>query len=163
VQRGAQVVTGGTFRGREIAPAVLTNVAPESAVMKEEIFGPILPVLPYRTLDEAFELIASKEKPLVLYIFSRSRRIVKQILARTTAGGTAVNHALVQFYQLNLPFGGVGNSGMGKGHGYYGFQAFSNARGVFDQRLRFSPIEMLYPPYAGKLKEKLIDFTLKWL
>ncbi|PYQ29570.1 MAG: aldehyde dehydrogenase family protein [Acidobacteria bacterium] len=163
VQRGAQVVTGGTFRGREIAPAVLTNVAPDSAVMQEEIFGPLLPVLPYRTLDEAFDFIASKEKPLVLYIFSRSRRIVKQILARTTAGGTAINHALVQFYQLNLPFGGVGNSGMGKGHGYFGFQAFSNARGVFDQRTRFSAIEMLYPPYVGKLKEKLIDFTLKWL
>jgi len=163
VQRGAEVVTGGAFRGREIAPAVLTNVTSDAAVMREEIFGPILPVLTYRTLEEAFAFIGAKEKPLVLYIFSRSRRIVKQILARTTAGGTAVNHALVQFYQLNLPFGGVGNSGMGKGHGYFGFQAFSNARGVFDQRTRFSSIELLYPPYVGKLKEKLIDFTLKWL
>jgi aldehyde dehydrogenase (NAD+) len=163
VSEGAEVVTGGAFRGREISPTVLTNVAPGSAVMQEEIFGPILPVLSYRTLDDAFAAIAAKEKPLVLYIFSRSRRIVKQILARTTAGGTAINHALVQFYQLNLPFGGVGQSGMGKGHGYYGFEAFSNARGVFDQKLRFSPIEMLYPPYVGKLKEKLIDFTVKWL
>lgn len=163
VQQGAEIVTGGAFRGREIAPTVLTNVKPDSSVMREEIFGPILPVLSYRSLDEAFEFIAAKEKPLVLYIFSRSRRVVKNILARTTAGGTAVNHALVQFYQLNLPFGGVGHSGMGKAHGYYGFQAFSNARGVFDQRLRFSPIELLYPPYVGKLKEKLIDFTVKWL
>jgi aldehyde dehydrogenase (NAD+) len=163
VSEGAEVVTGGTFSGREISPTVLTNVAPGSAVMQEEIFGPILPVLSYRTLDDAFERIAAKEKPLVLYIFSRSRRIVKQILARTTAGGTAINHALIQFYQLNLPFGGVGQSGMGKGHGYYGFEAFSNARGVFDQKLRFSPIEMLYPPYVGKLKEMLIDFTVKWL
>jgi aldehyde dehydrogenase (NAD+) len=162
-QQGAEVVTGGTFHGREIAATVLTNVAPDAAVMREEIFGPILPVLTYRTLDEAFDFIGAKEKPLVLYIFSRSRRIVKQILGRTTAGGTAVNHALVQFYQLNLPFGGVGNSGMGKGHGYFGFQAFSNARGVFNQRTRFSAIEMLYPPYVGKLKEMLIDFTLKWL
>jgi len=163
VQQGAETVTGGAFRGREISPTVLTNVAPGAAVMQEEIFGPILPVLSYRTLDEAFDFIAAKEKPLVLYAFSRSRRIVKRILARTTAGGTAVNHALVQFYQLNLPFGGVGHSGMGKAHGYFGFQAFSNARGIFDQRTRFSAIELLYPPYVGKFKEKLIDFTVKWL
>jgi len=163
VEQGAEVVTGGAFRGREIAPTVLTNVAPHAAVMQEEIFGPILPVLSYRSLDEAFTTIASKQKPLVLYIFSRDRRIVKRILAATTAGGTAVNHALIHFYQLNLPFGGVGNSGVGKAHGYYGFEAFSNLRGVLDQRLRFSPIEMLYPPYAGKLKQKLIDFTVKWL
>ena len=163
VEQGAQVVTGGTFHGREIAPTVLTNVAPQAAVMQEEIFGPILPVLSYRSLDEAFTAIASKEKPLVLYIFSRDRGVVKRILARTTAGGTAVNHALIQFYQLNLPFGGVGQSGIGKAHGYYGFEAFSNLRGVFDQRLRFSAIEMLYPPYRGKLKEKLIAFTVRWL
>ena len=163
VERGAEVVTGGAFKGREIAPTVLTNVAPDAAIMKEEIFGPLLPVIPYRSLDEAFAYIAAKEKPLALYIFSRSRRIVKQILARTTAGGTVVNHTLIHFYQLNLPFGGVGHSGMGKAHGEYGFQAFSNARGIFDQRLRFSAIEMLYPPYLGKLKEKLIDFTVKWL
>jgi aldehyde dehydrogenase (NAD+) len=163
VEQGAEVVTGGSFRGREIAPTVLTNVAPHAGVMQEEIFGPILPVLSYRSLDEAFSAIAAKEKPLVLYIFSRDRRVVKRILAGTTAGGTAVNHALVHFYQLNLPFGGVGHSGVGKAHGYYGFEAFSNIRGVLDQRLRFSPIEMLYPPYRGKLKEKLIDFTVKWL
>lgn len=163
VEQGAEVVTGGSFRGREIAPTVLTNVAPHAGLMQEEIFGPILPVLSYRSLDEAFSAIASKEKPLVLYIFSRDRRVVKRILAGTTAGGTAVNHALIHFYQLNLPFGGVGHSGVGKAHGYYGFEAFSNIRGVLDQRLRFSPIEMLYPPYRGKLKEKLIDFTVKWL
>jgi aldehyde dehydrogenase (NAD+) len=163
MEQGAEVVTGGVFRGREIAPTVLTNVAADAPVMQEEIFGPILPVLTYRSLDDAFEAIAAKEKPLVLYAFSRDRRVVKRILARTSAGGTAVNHALVHFYQLNLPFGGVGNSGVGKAHGYYGFEAFSNARGVFDQRLRFSPIEMLYPPYRGKLKQMLIDFTVRWL
>lgn len=163
VERGAEVVTGGTFRGREIAATVLTNVAPDAAVMQEEIFGPILPVVGYRTIDDAFAMIAAKEKPLVLYAFSRDRRAVKQILARTTAGGTAVNHAAIQFYQLNLPFGGVGQSGMGRSHGFHGFEAFSNVRGVLEQRLRFSPIEMLYPPYVGKLKEKLIDFTVKWL
>ncbi|HEV3485266.1 MAG TPA: aldehyde dehydrogenase family protein, partial [Vicinamibacterales bacterium] len=163
VERGAEILTGGTFRGREIAPTVLGDVPPDAPLMQEEIFGPILPVLSYRSLDEAFDVIAAREKPLVLYAFSRDRRVVKQILRRTTAGGTAVNQTLVHFYQLNLPFGGVGHSGIGRSHGFYGFEAFSNVRGVLDQRLKFSPIELLYPPYRGKLKEKLIDFTVKWL
>jgi aldehyde dehydrogenase (NAD+) len=163
VANGARVVHGGVSRGREIEPTVLTNLAPGAAVMEEEIFGPLLPVLPYRTLEEALELIASKEKPLVLYIFSRARRVVREILARTRAGGTAVNHTLVQFYQLNLPFGGIGHSGVGKSHGFYGFEAFSNARGVFHQRLPISPIEMLYPPYVGRIKKFMIDFTVRWL
>lgn len=163
VERGAKVASGGSFRGRQIAPTVLTHVSPDAPVMQEEIFGPILPVVPYRSLDEALDFIASREKPLVLYVFSRARRVVKRILAQTSAGSTAVNDTLVQFYQLNLPFGGVGQSGMGRAHGFYGFEAFSNARGVFDQRLRFGAIQLLYPPYVGKLKEKLIDFTVKWL
>ena len=153
VAQGATVAYGGASRGREIEPTVLTNVSEGAAVMEEEIFGPVLPVLPYRTLDEALETIASKEKPLVLYIFSRARRVVREILARTRAGGTVVNHTLVHFYQLELPFGGVGHSGVGKSHGFWGFESFSNPRGVFDQRLPFSPTEMLFPPYVGRLKK----------
>ena len=163
VQRGAKVVAGGTFHDRDIAPTVLTDVPPDTAVMTEEIFGPILPVLSYRTLDDALAQIASREKPLVLYAFSRDRKVVEEILARTTAGGTVINHTMIHFYQLNLPFGGVGESGMGRGHGFSGFEAFSNTRAVLDQRLRFSPIEMIFPPYTGKLKKKIIDFTVKWL
>jgi aldehyde dehydrogenase (NAD+) len=142
---------------------VLTHVHPNAPVMQEEIFGPILPVLTYRTLDEAFAIIDTKEHPLVLYIFSRAKKVAREIIRRTRAGGTAINQTLVHFYQLELPFGGVGNSGVGKSHGFHGFEAFSNARGVLDQRLPFSAIEMLYPPYGGKLKQKLIDFTLRWL
>ena len=89
--------------------------------------------------------------------------MARDIVARTRAGGTAINHTLVHFYQLELPFGGVGNSGIGKSHGFAGFEAFSNPRGILDPRLPFSPIEMLYPPYGGKLKQKLIDFTVRWL
>ncbi|HUP62276.1 MAG TPA: aldehyde dehydrogenase family protein [Thermoanaerobaculia bacterium] len=163
IEQGAEIVTGGVFRGREIEPAVLANVRLDTPVMQEEIFGPLLPVVPYRSLDEAFAIIAAKEKPLVLYAFSRDRRVVKRILAHTSAGGTVVNHTMIHFYQLNLPFGGVGHSGVGKGHGFYGFESFSNPRAVVDQRTRRSPIGLLYPPYAGKLKEKLIDFTVKWL
>lgn len=162
VAAGAKVVAGGTFRGREIEPTVITNVPPESAVMREEIFGPVLPVLTYRTLDDAFRVIDAREKPLVLYVFSRDRKTVKKIMASTTAGGTAINHTMVHFYELELPFGGVGHSGSGRSHGFYGFESFSNVRGVLDQRLKFSAIELLFPPYGGKLKQKLIDLTVRW-
>jgi aldehyde dehydrogenase (NAD+) len=160
---GAEVITGGSGEGRLLQPTVLANVDPNSPVMQEEIFGPLLPVLSYRTLDEAFAFINAREKPLVLYVFSRARSAIRTILARTRAGGTAINHTMIHFYQLELPFGGVGHSGVGKSHGFYGFEAFSNARGVLHQRLPFSAIELLFPPYGKKLQKWLIDFTVRWL
>ncbi|MDP9192658.1 MAG: aldehyde dehydrogenase family protein [Acidobacteriota bacterium] len=163
VGAGAKAFLGGSANGRKIDATVLTDVPPDAAVMQEEIFGPVLPVLTYRSLEEAFAIIGGKEHPLVLYIFSRDRKVVRQIVRATRAGGTAINHTLIHFYQLELPFGGVGSSGVGKGHGFAGFEAFSNPRGVLDQRLPFSAIEMLYPPYKGKLKEFLTDFTIRWL
>jgi len=159
---GARVLAGGQARGREIAPTVLTDVAPDAAVMREEIFGPLLPMLTYSTREDAYRVIASREKPLVLYLFSRSRAVIREVLARTRAGGTAVNDTLVHFYQTNLPFGGVGNSGMGKSHGRFGFEAFSNMRGVLEQPTRFSIVQMVYPPYT-KVRQWLIDFTLRWM
>jgi aldehyde dehydrogenase (NAD+) len=161
VSGGAEVVAGGGFDQRAITPTLLTNVNPDSPVMQEEIFGPLLPMITYRTMDEALGVIASREKPLVLYLFSRSRKVIDDVIRRTTAGGTAINDTLVHFYQLNLPFGGIGESGVGKAHGQFGFEAFSNARGVFEQPTRFSAIQMLYPPYTN-FKKKLIDLTLKY-
>jgi len=164
VAAGAEVAGGASAFGddaRRIRPAVLTNVSADSPLMQEEIFGPLLPMLTYRGFDEAIAFVNGREKPLVSYIFSRERRVVDEFLSRTTAGATVVNHTLIHFFQLNLPFGGVGQSGVGKGHGYFGFQSFSNARAVLDQRTRFSPIELMFPPYT-RLKQKLIDFTLKY-
>jgi aldehyde dehydrogenase (NAD+) len=161
VSGGAEVVAGGRFEQRAIAPALLANVDPESPLMQQEIFGPLLPMMTYRTLDDALRIIAAREKPLVLYLFSRSRKVIEDVLRRTTAGGTAINDTLVQFYQLNLPFGGVGESGIGKAHGQFGFEAFSNARAVFEQPTRFSAIQLLYPPYTN-FKKKLIDLTLRY-
>lgn len=161
VSGGAEVVAGGGFDQRAIEPTLLANVDPESPVMQQEIFGPLLPMMTYRTLDDALRIIAAREKPLVLYLFSRSRKVIDDVLRRTTAGGTAINDTLVQFYQLNLPFGGVGDSGVGKAHGQFGFEAFSNARGVFEQPTRFSAIQLLYPPYTN-FKKKLIDLTLRY-
>jgi len=146
---------------RAIAPTIVDGAAEDAPVMQEEIFGPVLPILPYRTLDDAVRIVAEREIPLVLYLFSRDARVQREVLRRTRAGGTAINDTLLHFYQLNLPFGGAGNSGVGKGHGVFGFEAFSNARGVFEQPTRFSMIQLLYPPYT-KFKQKLIDLTLKY-
>jgi aldehyde dehydrogenase (NAD+) len=161
VSHGAGVAAGGTFDERNVAPTVLTDVDAKSAVMNEEIFGPLLPVLGYRTLDEALAIVEERERPLVLYIFSRRRAFTSELVRRTRAGGTVVNDTLVHFYQPYLPFGGVGQSGMGKAHGRFGFEAFSNARGILEQPTRFSSIQLLYPPYS-KFKQKLIDLTVKY-
>lgn len=163
VAQGAHAVIGGNANGREIEPTVLTDVAADAPVMQEEIFGPVLPVLTYRTLDEAFEIVSAREHPLVLYVFTRDRKRAREIIRRTRAGGTAINQTLIHFYEMALPFGGTGHSGIGKSHGRYGFEAFSNARGVLEQRLPFSAIELLYPPYGKKWQQKLIDLTVRWL
>jgi aldehyde dehydrogenase (NAD+) len=142
---------------RSIPLTVMEDVLPD-----EEIFGPLLPVITYRSIDEALRIVNERERPLVLYLFSRERRVIDDVLRRTRAGGTVINDTLVHFYQLNLPFGGVGESGMGKAHGRFGFEAFSNARGVLEQPTRWSMIQLLYPPYTT-FKQKLIDFTLRFL
>jgi aldehyde dehydrogenase (NAD+) len=162
VKHGAEVVAGGTFNDRDIPPAVLEHVSDSTQLMQQEIFGPLLPMQTYRDLGEALQAIAAKEKPLVLYLFSRERRVKERVLRETSAGGTVINDTLIHFYQLNLPFGGIGNSGMGRAHGRFGFEAFSNARGILEQPLTFSGIQLMYPPYT-KLKQKLIDFTVRWL
>jgi aldehyde dehydrogenase (NAD+) len=140
---------------------VLTDVDPSSAVMTEEIFGPVLPVYSYTSLDEPIEMINSKEKPLALYIYSKNQSNIDRIMANTRAGGTCINHSVMHFFQNNLPFGGSNNSGIGKGHGFFGFEAFSNPRGVFKQVLPFSAIELMMAPF-NKLKQTIIDLSIKY-
>lgn len=162
VKHGANVVAGGHFKERDMPPTILEGAPESSHVMQQEIFGPLLPMTTYRDLDEALQTIAGREKPLVLYLFSRAREVKERVLRETSAGGTVINDTLIHFYQLNLPFGGIGQSGMGKAHGKFGFEAFSNARGILEQPLKFSGIQLMYPPYT-KWKQKLIDFTVRWL
>ncbi len=157
---GGSIVTGGCFEGRDGAPTVVTGSTMGSA-MEEEIFGPLLPILAFASLDEALRMIGERGKPLVLYVFADDRDAIDTILAGTSAGGTVINHTMVHFYQINLPFGGVGESGMGRGHGFHGFQAFSNPRGILEQRMKVSPIEWIVPPYSA-WKDRFIDFLLKW-
>ncbi|HVS30243.1 MAG TPA: aldehyde dehydrogenase family protein [Thermoanaerobaculia bacterium] len=160
---GGEVITGGKFGDDErTIDYTVVRVTDEScALMQEEIFGPILPMVTYRTTDEALDFIARREHPLALYIFSRDRDFINEVIARTSAGGTVVNHTLIHFFQLNLPFGGSGHSGLGRGHGFAGFQAFSNTRAILEQHTPISPIEFLTPPYT-RLKEKLIELTVKY-
>ena len=147
---------------REVRTQIVEDPPLSSPLMSQEIFGPFLPVIGYRDLEEALRAVNSRERPLILYLFSRDRGVIDRVLRQTRAGGTVVNDTLIHFYQVNLPFGGVGESGFGKGHGRFGFEAFSNARGVLEQPTRFGMIQLLYPPYTW-LKQKLIDITLRWL
>ncbi len=146
---------------RFIAPTLLTDVPMHAEVMQEEIFGPVLPILTYRTLAEAIDLVNSKERPLALYIFSKNNRDIRSIVQQTRSGAVVINHNGIHFFNNDLPFGGVNNSGIGKAHGWYGFQAFSNAKGILRQVLP-SALELLMPPYAA-FKQRMIDWVLRWL
>ena len=161
ISGGAQVLREGSRDGRSGATTVLGNVAGDSKVMAEEIFGPVLPVVPFATLGDALRIVQEREKPLALYLFAEDRGVVDEVLAKTSSGGAVINHVGIHFFQLNLPFGGVGGSGMGRGHGFFGFQAFSNPRAVLEQRIRWSGLDLLRPPY-NRFTRKLIDFTLKY-
>jgi aldehyde dehydrogenase (NAD+) len=160
---GARVVEGGGVDESEnfIQPTILTDVDPASDVMTNEIFGPVLPVYGFRSLDEPIEVINSREKPLALYIYSKNRNNINRVIRSTRAGGTCINHNAVHFFNNNLPFGGSNHSGIGKGHGFFGFQAFSNPRGVLEQVLPFSGLELMTAPYTA-FKQKLIDLSIKW-
>ncbi len=163
-QRGATLAYGGGTEGSEdyIEPTVLTDVDPRSDLMTEEIFGPMLPVYGYSSLDEPIEMINSKEKPLALYIYSKNKRNIDQIISSTRAGGTCINHNAIHFFNSDLPFGGSNNSGIGKGHGFFGFEAFSNARGVLKQWLPLSGIDLMTAPFT-KFKQLLIDLSIKYI
>jgi aldehyde dehydrogenase (NAD+) len=159
--RGARVVTGGQSDAAErfIAPTVLTDVPPDAKLMQEEIFGPLLPVLGYRDLNRALELINEKPKPLALYAFSRVKANVERILRGTSAGGTTINHVMLHGLHPNLPFGGVNNSGIGKSGGFYGFQAFSNERAVLRQTSRISFTRWMMPPFSPRVTRLLDRFV----
>ena len=145
-------------QNRVFAPTFLWNVKDEMAVMREEIFGPILPVVTYRSLDEAIAYVNAHPRPLALYYFDYNSKRVDRILAETISGGVTVNDTILHIAQNSLPFGGVGPSGMGAYHGYDGFLTFSKKKGVFLQS-RFNTLGLLRPPY-GKLARRMADFLI---
>lgn len=140
-------VVDGTFK---FPLTIVLNAPADCALMQEEIFGPILPLVGYETIDEAIAYVTSRDKPLSLYCFSHDKTTQRDILRRTSSGSVGINEALLQYIQEDLAFGGVGASGMGSYHGKEGFDTFSHAKSVFEQRGfgSFTGVKLLYPPYG---------------
>jgi len=158
-ERGASVIeinpAGESFADSpKMAPTLLSGVPEDARVMREEIFGPVLPLVPYRALDEAIAYVNARPRPLALYVFDHNRAAVNKVLARTVSGGVTVNETLLHLGQDDLPFGGVGPSGMGEYHGRAGFEAFSKRKAVFYQS-RFNALKLLRPPYGKRIETLL--------
>ncbi len=160
-EKGAKVIFGGELNPETnfISPTVLSQCTMDMAIMQEEIFGPILPVLTYRSDEEIISHLSKEEKPLALYVFSEDKAFTDYILQNTSAGSSVVNDCLIQFGHSFLPFGGVNNSGIGNSGGKFGFLEFSNAKAVLIQKT--NALRFFYPPYTFRTKW-LIGQVLKW-
>jgi aldehyde dehydrogenase (NAD+) len=161
---GANTLAGGGVVEETcfIQPTLLDMVPSNARIMKEEIFGPVLPVISYSNIDEVISTINAGPKPLALYVYSETAAVIDKVLTQTASGGACINHAVIQFMHGNLPFGGVNNSGIGNAHGHYGFKAFSHERGVL--RTQFSLAATLIrageaSPAIRKLLKSLMKFV----
>ncbi|KAJ7308815.1 hypothetical protein JRQ81_008083 [Phrynocephalus forsythii] len=160
---GQKAVLGGDVDEAEcyIAPTILTNVSPSAKVMQEEIFGPILPIIPVKDLEEAIRFINEREKPLALYVFAKDKKIIKRMIAETSSGGVTANDVLMHYSVPGLPFGGVGNSGMGAYHGRHSFETFSHRRSCLVRSLAMESVNKLrYPPASQKKVDWMKTFVL---
>ncbi len=146
------LITDISFADQNYLPPTVFEATQDSPIMKEEIFGPILPVLTYQNINEVIETIRKGPKPLALYIFSKRKSFIKNILAKTTSGGAVVNHVVLHLANPNLPFGGVGTSGLGSYHGHFGFKTFSHEKSLLIQG-RWSLIGYYFPPYTSVLSK----------
>jgi aldehyde dehydrogenase (NAD+) len=146
-----KIVAGGGFDSStlRIEPTVIVNPSPTDAVMADEIFGPILPIMTVDSLDSAADFVNAKPKPLALYLFTQSRPVARTFIDRIPSGGAVVNHVAMHCMVPQLPFGGVGASGMGAYHGRWGFEAMSHRRAVLAKRAR-PDLQAIYPPYTEK-------------
>ncbi|MGE8147197.1 coniferyl aldehyde dehydrogenase [Pseudomonas frederiksbergensis] len=142
-------------QGRRMGHSLLLNVSDDMTVMQDEIFGPVLPIVPYSDLDQAFAYINQRPRPLALYYFGYDKREQNRVLHETHSGGVCLNDTLLHVAQDDMPFGGIGASGMGHYHGHEGFLTFSKAKGVLIKQ-RFNAAKLIYPPY-GKTIQKLIQ------
>lgn len=138
---------------KKICPHIVTEVGDEMILMKDEIFGPILPIKPYKEIDEVLHYMNERERPLALYLFSNDRSLQEKVIKNTLSGGVCINETVLHAGQHDMPFGGIGNSGMGHYHGNEGFQEFSKMRPIFRQ-FKYPALPMLYPPY-GKTFDRI--------
>ena len=160
--KGARIREMGTTavarsHSRTFLPVIITGLTDEMTVTQEEIFGPILPVIPYRKVEDAIAYINARPRPLALYYFGANTPERRQVLERTTSGGAVLNDTLLHYAQDDLPFGGVGASGMGAYHGHEGFKSMSHAKGVFAQS-SFNGMDLIRPPFG-----KGFELAMKWL
>ncbi|PTE72410.1 aldehyde dehydrogenase [Staphylococcus epidermidis] len=147
------VVFGGNSSKEDlyIEPTLLDNITNDNKIMKEEIFGPILPIITYDNFDEVLEIIQSKSKPLSLYLFSEDENMTHRVIEELSFGGGAINDTLMHLANPNLPFGGVGSSGIGQYHGKYSFDTFSHMKSYTFKSTRLES-SLFFPPYKGKFK-----------
>ena len=157
-----KVVIGGETNSitNQIAPTVMDNVTESDAVMGEEIFGPIMPILTFDNFDKMIEELKDKDKPLALYLFSSNKKHIKRVTTELSYGGGCINDVVVHLATSEMGFGGVGESGMGSYHGKDGFDAFSHYKSVMDKKT-WLDLPMRYQPYKNKLYEKLLHMFLK--
>ena len=151
VEEGMLLIEGGNTNKETkfIAPTILDGVRKDSTIFNEEIFGPVMTLMLYKDTEEVLKIINENEKPLALYIFTKSNKFAENIIKNTSAGTTVINDTTIQFSHPNLPFGGVNHSGIGKAHGEYGYKEFTNERAVLKQRRGITSPKMIYPPYNG--------------
>jgi coniferyl-aldehyde dehydrogenase len=162
--KDARVIDIGTrqpsrSQSRMFPPILLLDVTDDMAVMKEEIFGPILPVVTYDELDDAIAYVNARPRPLALYFFCADSESQRRVLERTTSGGVLINDTILHYAQDDLPFGGIGPSGMGAYHGAEGFKTMSHAKAVF-QQARFNVVDLFRPPF-GKAFDFLLNIQLR--
>ena len=159
---GAELACGGetSKEGLHFTPAVLTGVNYDNSIMKEEIFGPILPIIKVQSLDESINYVNENEKPLALYLFSNKPAVHNEVLKGTSSGGMVINDCVLHHMNPNLPFGGINNSGVGSYHGKFGFDAFSHHKAVLKSS-SISPFKVMLPPYT-KTKETLANLIKKY-
>ena len=155
----AKVVYGGRSEGRKIEPTVMVDVTMDDAVMQEEIFGPILPILTYETLDEIKAMVAHHPTPLALYLFTKNPAMKERIPREIQFGGGCINDTIIHLATSYMGFGGVGESGMGSYHGTYGFETFSHTKSIVEKPAK-AEIPLRYQPYT-KLQEKLFRIFLR--
>ena len=158
---GEKLVYGGQSEPESlrIAPTVLNNITWDDAVMGEEIFGPLLPILTFDTLDEALDTVESHPHPLALYFFSEDKAAQKKVLDTCRFGGGCINDTIIHLATSDMPFGGVGESGMGSYHGMVGFETFSHYRSIVDKKT-WMDLPIRYQKYT-RLKEKMMQMFLK--
>ena len=145
----------------KIPPTLVLDVSDSMRIMQDEIFGPLLPIKPYKSVDEAIEYVNARPRPLAAYVYSDRRAVIERFGSRVVSGALSVNAAAIHFAQDELPFGGVGHSGMGRYHSHEGFLTFSHQKAVYHQ-LRPNLMHLVAPPYQGELKRRMLDFLLSF-